>query len=71
MFLVYITLCCTHANDAAKTASSQKLKQTGVQYSPRDKKKKQLILQLSTVYNATSIREWIREKQEEKNSSSS
>lgn len=40
MFLVYITLCCTHANDAAKTASSQKLKQTGVQHSPRDKKKK-------------------------------
>lgn len=67
MFLVYITLCCTHANGAAKTASNQKLKQTGVQYSPRDKKKKKsLILQLSTVYNATSIREWIREKQEEK-----
>lgn len=49
MFLVYITLCCTHANGAAKTASNQKLKQTGVQYSPRDKKKK--IINTSAFYS--------------------
>lgn len=49
MFLVYITLCCTHANGAAKTASNQKLKQTGVQYSPRDKKKK--IISTSAFYS--------------------